>query len=671
MPDSPTQPSPMSAPPSTRVRAPVQKRQDLMKRFSIPMITLLATALLVLPRGAATQDRGLARHLDRAAHRPAVPGPNGLVTAGHPLASMAGLRMLMAGGNAADAAVATLATLNVVRPQMSGMAGNGFVTIYDRVSDRVYSLGATGAAPLAIDPSSLDADELNKGIHAGVVPGLFGGWIALLDRFGTMSLAQVLAPAIDYAENGHPIEASVVASIESHEELFESIPSSRRMFLPLGRVPEPGENFRMPDLANTFRMVVEAEQEALAAGETRSDALRAAFDRFYRGDIAEEMARFYSENGGDFTMEDFARYEPIWAEPVHTTYRGYDVYTSPPTSRGGLEVAMQLNLVEGFDLAGLGPGSAETIHLLAEAIKVAKADVYAYAADPALIQVPADELLSKDYAAARRSLIDPSRVMAYPEVGNPIRVEEAPPGERAAGEEAPPGERAAGEEAPPGEKAAGARAAGENVPGPLRGHFDEEPHAGSTTSFSIADRFGNVIAATPTHGGGFGTGVVVGNTGLTFNNGTRIGSTSPYREHVNYVRGGQIPILNNSPIIVLRDGRFHAALGTPGGETIGQTQFQVLVNLLDFGMPIQEAIAAPRFTLAGDPNFYRPGAEIRFRLEDRLPGDVVRALDGLGYAVELVPGYAFGSIQGITVDARTGTLMAGADPRRVAYAVGW
>ncbi len=615
-----------------------------MKRHTWSMATLLTTSLLLLPLHASALQATPERYPDRAAHRPAVPGPNGLVTAGHPLASMSGLRMLMAGGNAADAAVATLATLNVVRPQMSGMAGNGFVTLYDRTSDRVYSLGATGAAPLAIDPASRSAEELNKGIHAGVVPGLFGGWIALLDRFGTMSLAQVLAPAIDYAENGHPIEASVVAAIESHRELFESFPSSRRMFLPLGRVPEPGETFRMPDLANTLRRVVDAEQEALAAGRTRSDALQAAFDRFYRGDIAEEMTRFYRENGGDFTMEDFARYEPIWAEPLHTTYRGYDVYTSPPTSRGGLEVTMQLNLVEGFDLRALGAGSAGTIHLLSEAIKVAKADVYAYAADPALIDVPLDDLLSKDYAAARRSLIDPSGVMVYPGAGNPVRVDDLGPGTGRAG---------------------GA------VPDLRRGHLAEPSTAGSTTSFSIADRFGNVVAATPTHGGAFGTGVVVGNTGLTFNNGSRIGSTSPYPDHVNYVRGGQIPILNNSPIIVLRDGRFHAALGTPGGETIGQTQFQVLVNLLDFGMPIQEAIAAPRFALSGEPNFYLPGAEVRFRLEDRLPGDVLRALEGLGYAVELARGYAFGSMQGITLDAVTGALMAGADPRRVAYAVGW
>ena len=263
-------------------------------------------------------------------------------------------------------------------------------------------------------------------------------------------------------------------------------------------------------------------------------------------------------------------------------------------------------------------------------------------------------MLSKDYASARRALIDPSQVMAYPAAGNPARVEVFQPDGRAAGAGVP-----------------GTGATGAGMAERSRGHFAEESYEGSTTSFSIADRFGNVIAATPTHGGGFGTGVVVGNTGLTFNNGTRIGSTSPYQDNVNYVRGGQIPILNNSPIIVLRDGRFHAALGTPGGETIGQTQFQVLVNLLDFGMPIQEAIAAPRFALRGEPNFYRPGADVRFSLEDRLPGDVVHALEGLGYAVELSPGYSFGSIQGITLDARTGTLMAGADPRRVAYAVGW
>jgi gamma-glutamyltranspeptidase/glutathione hydrolase len=182
---------------------------------------------------------------------------------------------------------------------------------------------------------------------------------------------------------------------------------------------------------------------------------------------------------------------------------------------------------------------------------------------------------------------------------------------------------------------------------------------------------GNALACTPTHGGAFGTGVVVGNTGLTFNNGTRIGSTSPYPEDVNYARGGQIPILNNSPIIVLRDGKFVLALGTPGGETIGQTQFQVLVNILDFGMSIQAAIEAPRFSIFADPSFYKPGAELLIRLEDRMSLEALEGLRDRGHKVEATSGYALGSIQGILMNMETGTMTAGADPRRAAYAVGW
>ena len=194
---------------------------------------------------------------------------------------------------------------------------------------------------------------------------------------------------------------------------------------------------------------------------------------------------------------------------------------------------------------------------------------------------------------------------------------------------------------------------------------------GHTDSFSIVDKHGNAVACTPTHGSAFGTGVVVGSTGLTFNNGTRIGSTAPYPDHVNYARGGQIPILNNSPIIVLKDGRFVLAIGTPGGETIGQTQFQALINVLDFGMEIQEAIAAPRLALAADPSFYKPGSPITVRVENRISEDVTNKLENIGHKVERIDGYTLGSMQGILHDLEKGTMAAGADPRRVAYAVGW
>lgn len=567
-------------------------------------------------------------------YRPSVDFVHGGVTAGHPLASMAGLRILLQGGNAADAAVATLSTLHVMRPQSSGTGGNGFFTIYDKATDRVYSLGATGAAPMAIDPAKMTAESLNHGVQAGVVPGLFGGWIAVLDRFGTMSLSEVLEAAIDYAENGHPIEESVARSIAGAKERFERFPTSASFFLPDGEAPEPGEMFRMTDLANTFKKVVEAEQQALRAGKSRSEALQAAFDRFYRGDIAEEMARFYQENGGDFTLEDFAAYEPIWAEPVHTTFRGYDIYSSPSTSRGGFEVAMQLNLVEGFDLRSLGHNSAETLHLLAEAIKVAKSDIYHYVADPEFTDIPVAGMLSKEYAAERRNLISQRMAMSYPDAGRPAEISAA-------------------------------------IPIPLGPRFDELAEVGGTTSFSVADEFGNVISVTPTHGGGFGTGVVVGNTGLLFNNGTRIGSTSPYPDDVNYVRGGQIPLLNNSPVIVMKDGEFVLAIGSPGGETIGQTQFQTVLNVLEFGMSIQEAVAAPRFVLTAEPNFYLPGADVVLNIENRVDPAVVSRLRDMGHNVELAAPYSFGSNQGILRDAATGTLSAGADPRRAAYAVGW
>ena len=402
-----------------------------------PFLMTGALALgLAIPAVLLAQNRQDQVHPDAAGpaaqslavHRPAVQFVHGAVTAGHPLASMAGLRILLEGGNAADAAVATLATLHVMRPQSSGTGGNGFFTIYDRATDRVYSLGATGATPMGIDPTTMTREALNHGIRAGVVPGLFGGWIALLDRFGTKSLSEVLEAAIDYAENGHPIEESVARSIAGARDRFEEFPTSAEFFLPGGEVPVPGEMFRMTDLANTFKKVVEAEEEALRADKTRSEALQAAFDRFYKGDIAREMARFYQDNGGDFTLEDFAAYEPIWAEPVHTTFRGYDIYSSPSTSRGGFEVAMQLNLVEGFDLRALGHNSPEAIHLLAEAIKVAKSDIYHYVADPAYTDIPDAGMLSKEYAAERRRLISRQAAMAYPEAGRPAGVSASLPG---------------------------------------------------------------------------------------------------------------------------------------------------------------------------------------------------------------------------------------------------
>ena len=569
------------------------------------------------------------------AHRPAVAGPNGLVSAGHPLASIAGIRVLMQGGSAADAAVAILATLNQVEPMMSGIGGNGFVTVYDQQSDQVYSLNATGAAPRALDATTLDPKDLARGTKAGVVPGLFGGWIVLLERFGTMSLGDVLELAIDYAEHGHPLDPFVTDSIDRHRDLFTLPASPLAMFLREGEPPPAGTLVTFPDLARTLRKLVEAEDSARANGRSRTESLRAAFDRFYKGDIARQMVRFYEENGGIFSREDFADYEPVWTDPVHTIYRGYDIYSSPPTSRGGLEVAMQLNVVEGFDVGELGHNSAEALHLVVESIKLAKADVYRFVADPATTDVPVAGLLSETYAGSRRAQIDPAAAMAFPPSGTP-----------------------------PG--AVDAQQA--SVPSSVR---PDRAYPGSTSSFSVADRYGNVVVSTPTLGSEWGTGVSIGDTGIVFNNGTRHGSTSPYPDHVNYARGGQIPVLNNAPTIVMKDGAFFVALGTPGGETIGQTQFQVLLNIIDYGMGIQQAIEAPRIALDAEPTFYRPGADVTVRIEGRIASHVIADLEAKGHVTAQTGAYSLGGMQGILADPTTKTLAAGADPRRMMYAVGW
>jgi len=610
--------------------------------------TVAAVAAVVLVGAGAGfvvrgQDRGdAAAQGTMRAYRPSVPGTQ-LVTSAHPLASMAGAQILMQGGNAADAAVAVAAVLNVVEPQSSGLGGNGFVTYFDKATGAVQSLSMAGAAPKGVKAEAMTEQTLNRGITAAIVPGNLGGLVALLSRHGSLPLKDVLAPAIRYATDGHPIHSGLASGIAGSRAFFEKVPSSAAVFLPDGRAPEAGDLVKMPDYAATLTRLVEAEQAAVAGGASRPQALQAASDRFYKGDIAKEIAGFFAANGGVLSLEDLAAYAPQWTAPVRTSYRGYDIYSSPVTSRGGVEMVLQLNLLEGFPLPTLKAGTPETLHLVIESIKVAKADVYKYLGDPKFTSMPLAGLLSKDYAATRRALMNTAAAVPFPAPGNPHSFGTTSQAPRTA-----------------------ARAPGPAFPE----RYDGDPE---TTSFSIVDRAGNAVAVTPTLGGGFGTGVVVGRTGLLFNNGMRLGSTAPYPDNVNYVRGGQIPLLNNSPVIVLKDGKLVMAIGTPGGEGIGQTQLQAILNVLDFGMPIQEAIEAPRFILDAEPNFYKPGAAITVAMERRVAAATRERLQAMGHTIRALPEFtaAVGGMQGILVDQRKGTMAAGADPRRAGYAVGW
>ncbi len=611
----------------------IGRRQVLLGGLSGAAISATAvTALAQAPSqpgvGRQAPDAPRSGAATVVQHRVEVPAPHGAVAAGHPLASMAGVRMLMQGGTAADAAVAVMAVLNVCEPWASSAAGNGLATCYDKKTDKIISLAFTGAAPLAVDDHAT-VQDLTWGPKAVVTPGSFGGWIELTRRFGRLPLSKLLEPAIGYARDGHPLDPSIARTIERQQAQLAKFPTTAEIFLPGGKPPPPRSMFKNEPLSRTLQALADAETKALKGGASRDRALQAAYDYFYTGPIAEEMTRFSETSGGWLRMEDMRRYKPRWAEPVATTYRGLNVICAPLTSRTGLETCEQLNLLEGFDIASMPPDSPQAVHLIAECIKVTKADVYRNAADASSFAAPVSMLISKDFAAQRRKLIDINHAAAFPE---------------------------------------GADLGGAWKP-PHDGNVIKKV-PGDTTNISIVDSEGNAVGVTTTLGGGFGTGIVMGNTGLLCNNGLRTGSTAPYRDHPNFVKGGRIPLLGNCPTIVMDKGQFKMIFGSPGGETIGQTQFQHLINIIDRGMPVQAAIEAPRIALDPDPGFYTPGAAITIQAESRFSPDTISGLRSMGHKVEMVGPYSIGSIQAV-LESAYGTRMAGSDPRRMGYAIGY
>ena len=567
------------------------------------------------------------------AHRPAVPGVQGLVAAGHPLASMAGMRVLMQGGTAADAAVTVMGTLASVEPMASGVGGGVVLTVYDAETNGVYTLNATGVAAARLGTAEPDAASLYRGVRAGVVPGLVGAWIELLERFGVMTLGQALQPAIEYAEQGHPLTAPAVAAMAAAPELFERYPTTAAVFMPDGELPEVGHPVSYPDLARTLHKLVEAEETSRINGADRQAGLRAAFTRFYRGDMARDMVRFLDREEGLLTRGDFAGYQPEWTEPATTTYRGYEIHGPAAPARGGVEVLLALDVLDGFDLASMEPGSADVLHLIIEAVKIAKADAHRFVADPGEVEVPPG-LISKAFADVRRRLISPDEAMVFPA----------------------PGSLAEGE---PEARASGGR------------RLDEMSAPGGTASLSVFDRWGNIVVANPTLGSRWGTGVVVGNTGLILQNGMRIGAAAPDPDHPGYPRGGRVPVVNGAPTLVLNEGQVVLALAGQEGRSVGPAVLQTIVNVIDFGMGIQEAIEAPRVSLRATPSFFEEGVAVTVQLEDRMPDSVLNRLAALGHEVELLPGYGIGNVQGMFRRSGSGVMVAGADPRQTMYAVGW
>jgi gamma-glutamyltranspeptidase/glutathione hydrolase len=461
----------------------------------------------------------------------------GMVVTNHPLASAAGAEMLAGGGNAVDAAIAALFALTVVEPMMVGIFGAGHAQLYlaGRVHTAIdgYTTAPAAARPDIYRPVSdtwpdyMEAAgrENSVGPKSVGVPGNLAAWCEMLARFGTFDLATVMAPAIRHAEHGFRVTGYLAECLAEAAPDLASFPASARVFLPGGAPLRKGERLVQADYAATLRAIAKDGPPLL-----------------YGGALGRRVADYMAQAGGLITLDDLVRYRTVERAPVRGSYRGFEVVGCPPPTGGGVHLIQILNVLEGYDVAGLGFGTVDGIHLLAEALKIAFADRAAATGDPAFVDVPVARLIAKDYAAARRADIDPGKATAFN----------------------------------PGVVPAG---------------------SAHTTHLTVADGDGNVVAATQTINSLFGSRVVVPDTGMLLNNTMYI--FDPHPGHAMSVVPGKRMTSSMAPTIVLRDGRPALALGLPGGARIFTSVLQALVNVIDHGMSLQEAVEAPRMWTQG------------------------------------------------------------------------
>lgn len=484
--------------------------------FAIVVLMLIANAS-PLPDGKRwSNEVGTGRSIVRAEH--------GLVASSQPLASEVGLDVLKRGGNAVDAAIAMAAMLNVTEPMMTGIGGDAFMLVHWSKTKELKGLNASGRAPRALNLDYFKKKGIKtmpaEGMEPITVPGAFDGWVTLLEKYGSMKLADLLAPAIEYAENGFPVMEKTAADWESEAAKLKKTSAAATNYLVDGRAPRAGEIFRQKNLARTLRVLA-----------------RGGRDAFYKGEIARAIVDYCQKNGGFLTMEDFAAHRSEWVEPISTNYRGYSVYECPPNGQG-VTALLTLNILEGFDLAAMNSQPDLYYHTLIEATKLAFADRNKYIADPAFAKVPVSQLLSKEYAAVRRALIDPNKVIQSP------------------------------------------------VPGQIVNDSD-------TTYFTVVDKDRNAVSFINSLYELFGSGIVAGDTGIILHDRGAGFSLDP--DHANRIEPGKRPFHTIIPAMVFKDGKFFCSFGVMGGGIQPQGHVQVLTNFIDLGMNLQQAIEAPRF----------------------------------------------------------------------------
>ncbi len=613
---------------------------------NLPVVAAAVLLLVLVPQA-------LAQSSDTPTHtmRPVIRGRTAAVASMKAEATEAARRILDAGGNAFDAAVGGQAALAATDFALNGMGSDAVILVYNAREKKVYSVNAEPRAPKLATIEWYEKNNGGKipesdGLLSGGLPGVVDAWYTLLDRWGTMSFAQVLQPAIELAESGFPLSESGAHEIAGSKKILK-YPTTVKVYLPNGQPPKAGEIFRNADLARTFKKLVEAEKANHAKG--RHEALKAARDRFYKGDIARDLAAFSEANGGLFRYEDFAEYSAEVETPVSINYRGYQVYKNPSASQGPAEL-IALNLVEGYDLKAMGHNSPDFLHTSVEAIKLAMADREMYLGDMDFIKIPYDGLLSKDYARERRKLIDPAKASLELRPGSP---------EKFAGHANAGGS---------GSAVAGLSEEDRPVHPVLDGNAS---HDGDTSYIAVVDKDRNMVSFEPSLHELFGTGVVMGDTGIIFN--CRGDYYSLVRGEANALEPGKRPRSTLQSTLIMKDGQPWAITGSPGGDDQVMRTMQTLINMIDFGMNIQQAIEAPRwssnaFPASPFPHTMYPGD---MAVEARIPEATQQALIARGHKLRVTPAWSLGSNAGIVVDLRTGVLSAGADPRVDAYAWAW
>jgi gamma-glutamyltranspeptidase/glutathione hydrolase len=596
--------------------------------------------------------------------RPVVMGIRGVVAAGHYLAATAGFRILLQGGNAIDAAAAMCLALNLLEPHNNGIGGEAPTLIYSAREKKVFALSGQGFSPQALTVEWCKANKIDlipgDGYLPACVPATLGVWALALARFGTMSLGQVLQPAIELAEHGFAMYEGLHVHLKNNAKKYtELYPSTGEIYLPKGKVPEVGEVWRNKDFANMLKQVVQAE--AGAAGQGRVAGIEAGRRAFYEGEIAARIVDFARNNpvldatghahAGLLTRPDFAAWQAEVDEPAMVNYRGLDVFKCGPWTQGPVFL-QQLALLEGFDLRKMGHNSAEYLHTVIEAAKLAFADREAYYGDPKFDAVPLDVLLSKGYNDARRNLVErnASRVMRPGDVGGGI-----------------PSYATSFDVA---EDNRAGMALGD-LGAVVRPYAIKHTHLGDTTHCDAIDREGNMVACTPS-GGWIGTSPVI--RGLGFPLGTRGQMFYLNPNRPNALQPHKRPRATLTPTLALHDNEPYMAFGTPGGDAQDQWTLQYFLNIVDFGMNVQEALDAPSVHTLHFPSSFYPRTAVpgKVEIEERISFDVVKALRQRGHDVDVINGWMNGKCMGLVYDKARGVIHGGVSPRhQIGYALGW